>query len=96
MLVVGRPSLAPLAARSLVGRTEPRLVAVMINRRAWEDVHGVLMMAEVAEVDDGLAVARRDDIGFDVHQLQRLSTRLFRLRNVYSHESDAIVCDERK
>ena len=57
MLVVVRSSLAPLAARSLVGRTEPRLVAVMINRRAWEDVDGVLMMAEVAEVDDGLTVA---------------------------------------
>ena len=57
MLVVGRSSLAPLAARSLVGRTEPRLVAVMIDGRAWEDVDGVLMMAEVAEVDDGLAVA---------------------------------------
>ena len=57
MLVVGRSSLAPLATRSLVGRTEPRLVAVMVDGRAWEDMDGVLMMAEVAEVDDGLAVA---------------------------------------
>ena len=44
--------------------------------------------------DDGLAVARRDDIGFDVHQLQSLSTSLFCLWDIYPHTSVVIAQDE--